>query len=153
MFNNTEERQEGRISQKEWKELQAWKKARADGSEPTNWELMDRIELDRELVLRHLNRRGSMQVENVIAAGRRLPPTGNWACLQCHFQWTATGKVPAQWWTPASNAFSDKELEEMPDQPAWHCQARGRWRVPGKNAPVLGPKSCGLYTNTIPVPD
>jgi hypothetical protein len=74
----------------------------------------------------------------VTAAGRRLVPTGKWACMRCGSIWNANGEVPAQWWTPTSNSLSSKEYREMKDTdlPPWHCRQ----------------SLCGSYAYSIPIP-
>lgn len=146
---NTREIKEGRKSQKEWKDLQAWKKARADGSEPTIWDLQKRQDRDRDLVFRHLNGRGSAHQRDVLEAGHRILPTGRWACLNCGSRWTARGPVPAQWWTPANNAFTPMELKAMPDPPAWQCRSLR----PGPIGPDGKPIQCGVFSKVVPVPN
>ena len=92
---------------------------------------------DSELVRRYVIGQLPNDV-GVIAAGRRLPPTGAWLCMRCGAQWNAVGDVPAQWWIPANNQLISKKYREMnqSELPPWHCRQ------------VL----CGSYAYTIPNP-
>lgn len=147
--DDVRETKEHRKSLKELRELNSWEKERADGSEPTIQALEKRHIRHRDLVFRHLKGRGYASERDLLEAGHRIPPTGRWTCLHCNFMWAAKGPVPAQWWTPANNAFTPTELKAMPDPPPWHC----RIQLPGRIRSDGTLIQCGVYAKTIPVPD